>query len=550
MRLQHPFQKLCYISRDDLKHSLLLAAAGPYILTLDITKGEVLSRWPQHTSKHERNTNSRDGQPPEKKRRLSNGEDDVQADASDSSTSVEIKTERVKGQRRKPKPEPPLPNVSHVIAALDGTIVTITAEDKCIRTFSITTSGALGLLAERIMPKRPCAVSLNPSEDSIIVGDKFGDVYSLPLHPGSDVPLVESRKLWKYGAPSASESTVHTKRNLEALKQQRLLRESDNSDKVTKENNKPNFSSSLLLGHVSLLTALLISDVPPKISQGDSVHRSYIITSDRDEHIRISRLPQPYMIESYCYGHGSFITCLSVGGVERNILISGSGAPEILTHDIPSGRLLYRLLLSPDKSGVEHANCAVSGIWWYRGLILVALEGQPLLYPIQIDSTTGELRSEKPIHLPGNVLDVAIILFPPEQHTTVRSLVAVSLDTAHQKGSMRNTAGETTLDSHESIPFIQVLDLKKQPAASDGDFDFENLSLLDNLNEALVTFDVNVTASDSRDGKNVYSHLGEFLYGRENLRKKGFKQMQKDETEDIDDNTFDLIAEEAESLVT
>ena len=54
---------------------------------------------------------------------------------------------------------------------------------------------------------------------------------------------------------------------------------------------------TLVLGHTSLLTAFLLSP--------DEKH---IITADRDEHIRASRFPQGYTIESFCLGHKRYIT--------------------------------------------------------------------------------------------------------------------------------------------------------------------------------------------------------------------------------------------------
>jgi tRNA (guanine-N(7)-)-methyltransferase subunit TRM82 len=54
-------------------------------------------------------------------------------------------------------------------------------------------------------------------------------------------------------------------------------------------------SGTLILGHTSLLTACLLAKDEEKGS-------SYIITSDRDEHIRVSWYPQGHVIESYCLG--------------------------------------------------------------------------------------------------------------------------------------------------------------------------------------------------------------------------------------------------------
>lgn len=47
-----------------------------------------------------------------------------------------------------------------------------------------------------------------------------------------------------------------------------------------------------IVGHVSMLTDMTLSD-----------DEKYIITADRDEHVRVSRYPNGYNIESYCMGH-------------------------------------------------------------------------------------------------------------------------------------------------------------------------------------------------------------------------------------------------------
>lgn len=48
----------------------------------------------------------------------------------------------------------------------------------------------------------------------------------------------------------------------------------------------------LILGHTSLLTSFLLTS-----------DEKYIITADRDEHIRVSWYPQGYNVEMYCLGH-------------------------------------------------------------------------------------------------------------------------------------------------------------------------------------------------------------------------------------------------------
>ena len=50
-------------------------------------------------------------------------------------------------------------------------------------------------------------------------------------------------------------------------------------------------NGTLILGHTSLLTTFILSH-----------DEKYIITADRDEHIRVSWYPQGYTIESFCLG--------------------------------------------------------------------------------------------------------------------------------------------------------------------------------------------------------------------------------------------------------
>lgn len=48
----------------------------------------------------------------------------------------------------------------------------------------------------------------------------------------------------------------------------------------------------LVLGHASMITSMQLSS-----------DEKYIITSDRDEHIRVSHYPDGFNIETFCLGH-------------------------------------------------------------------------------------------------------------------------------------------------------------------------------------------------------------------------------------------------------
>src|SRR3954454_8490590 len=138
---EHPFQKVCYIEKNI---DLLFAAAGPYIYSLSLVSGDILSTWPPNfdgslcdAEDATTTQNHHIAESPSKKRKLSIAGE--AAESGDSSTSVEIVAERAKGQRRKAKTiDSKLPNVSHLITTKDQKhIIAVTSEDKCIRVFEL-----------------------------------------------------------------------------------------------------------------------------------------------------------------------------------------------------------------------------------------------------------------------------------------------------------------------------------------------------------------------------------------------------------------------------
>jgi tRNA (guanine-N(7)-)-methyltransferase subunit TRM82 len=183
------------------------------------------------------------------------------------------------------------------------------------------------------MPKRLCAVALTKSQTTIIVGDKFGDVYALPLHPSmvtvaatSSKPDLDKKRLLQ---PSASELTVHTRGNRHALKQQQAQRNSGPTKQA------PTFEHHLILGHVSVLTDLAIG------SDKSKNDREYILTADRDEHIRVSRgVPQAHIINNYCFGHTTFVSRLCIPADHPQYLISGGGEPSLIIYDWLQGTII------------------------------------------------------------------------------------------------------------------------------------------------------------------------------------------------------------------
>ena len=188
---------------------------------------------------------------------------------------------------------------------------------------------------------------LTTDEDTILCAEKFGDVYSLPLLEESskdslnavsdtNSKLVNVKEQRRF-VPAASSLTVHTKRNQQALENQQRV-----SNKVS-EKKVHDFNHQLILGHVSLLIDLAY--VTLKLRELGSEHkRDYILTADRDEHIRVSRgLHQAHIIEGYCLGHTEFVSKLCAPPWSPETLISGGGDNFLLVWDWVRGKVTQKV---------------------------------------------------------------------------------------------------------------------------------------------------------------------------------------------------------------
>ncbi|KAI9734215.1 MAG: tRNA (guanine-N(7)-)-methyltransferase non-catalytic subunit trm82 [Cirrosporium novae-zelandiae] len=368
---QHPFQCLKKLPKSSyLCNDILVTATGPIIFSYALDDGRVISSWPsayfevvaepeiihEATERIEGNI-----EPPAKKLKTS-----VPDNLSENS-SADIVIESPHGKRRKKRSAKgaPLPLILKLASTSDGKyLVTVTSEDKCIRVFEVSPQGQLRLLSERIMPKRLFAVDVTPDDSTILCADKFGDVYSLPLlvpeagttnlePEGGQLAANEDKKEIspKPFVPAASTLTVHTKRNLQALQNQ-LKAQPKPSEKKTLD-----FTHELLLGHVSMLIDVISTTIPPMDDCQKS--RTYILTSDRDEHIRVSRgIPQTHVIERFCFGHKEFVSKLCVPSLLPECLISGGGDDSLFVWKWVEGLLTQKVDLRTHveclKNSLQH----------------------------------------------------------------------------------------------------------------------------------------------------------------------------------------------------
>lgn len=270
-----------------------------------------------------------------------------------------------------------------------------------------------------------------PDRELILCADKFGDVYGLPFNTVAAPDPDE--KAPKPFSPVATNLTVHTGRNLQALESQRKT-----AAKGIKQRETIRIPYDLLLGHVSMLTDIAIAS-----QTVNGRKRLHIITADRDEHIRLTRPPpQSHVIVGYCLGHTQFISKICVVG---DVLVSGGGDDFLGVWDWSEGEMLCRIELRGntevravlDSMGLSDrllSPIAVNGIWRMvdksgSGVeeFLCTMEGIPALLRFMLRQEDRKCSyTAQCLPLQGNPLDVAVF----SDH------VIVSIDNAHQAGSL------------------------------------------------------------------------------------------------------------------
>ncbi|KAG5647492.1 hypothetical protein DXG03_009429 [Asterophora parasitica] len=179
-------------------------------------------------------------------------------------------------------------------AALDaqGKYIATAGDDKMLKIRDVE---GLGLVNERELPKRPTRILFTADGQTVLVSDKFGDVFSYPF---DFIPLSEKQK----------------------------------KDALSSHENPS--GGKLILGHASLLNAFLLSP--------DEKH---IITADRDEHIRVSWYPQGYNVEIYCLGHTKFVSAIHNPSFAPSELVSGGGDPALKIWDWMTGAVKHEIQL-------------------------------------------------------------------------------------------------------------------------------------------------------------------------------------------------------------
>ncbi|CDF89234.1 related to tRNA (guanine-N(7)-)-methyltransferase subunit TRM82 [Zygosaccharomyces bailii ISA1307] len=226
---------------------------------------------------------------------------------------------------------------------------------------------SLTCIKRQTFPKRPNSIAILADAQAIVVADKFGDVFEIPL---------------------TEEST-----------------------------SKPGEDSQPLLGHVSMLTDVLFCE--------DSNGRKYLITSDRDEHVKISHYPQTFIVDKWLFGHQEFVASLHIPSWKSSWLFSAGGDSCIFCWDWQQGTKLssfdYAHLIKPYLTDAHFATarfqnenkdlieCAVPKVTTCRNFPFMAffVESTTVLVILQVCQNTGNLSLKQIIELRYNIISLS-----------------------------------------------------------------------------------------------------------------------------------------------
>ncbi|CAI4058355.1 Trm82p SKDI_04G3860 [Saccharomyces kudriavzevii IFO 1802] len=253
------------------------------------------------------------------------------------------------------------------LTADDSRLIACADSDKSVLIFDVdraSKTNILKLTKRFSFPKRPNAITVAEDGTTVIVADKFGDVYSIDIN----------------------------------------------------SNPEEKFTQEPILGHVSMLTDVHMMK--------DSTGHTFLITSDRDEHIKISHYPQCFIVDKWLFGHKHFVSSICCD--KDSLLLSAGGDVNIFAWDWKTGETLstfdYSGLIKPylsdqhlapsrfqneDNSIIEFA---VSRIVKLSNLPFAAffVEATKCIMILEIsEKEKGKLSLKQIINLPYNVISLS-----------------------------------------------------------------------------------------------------------------------------------------------
>ncbi|GEQ70472.1 hypothetical protein JCM33374_g4149 [Metschnikowia sp. JCM 33374] len=260
----------------------LFASVKNHLLVYRTSDGALIGNWADDV----------DLQSVQEKKFKAKREEEAKKNAEAGEEPVSKKAKTNKKEPKVPVPGPGAPTIYNYLRSLtlsrdEQHIIGTTDSDKAAVVFKIdyTKDNCIQLVKRQIFPKRPCAVSTTMDDKNIILADKFGDVYEIGIDGEQPIPEKELVPI---------------------------------------------------LGHVSMLSDVLVAEHDGK---------QFVLTGDRDEHIKVTHYPLSYVVKHWLFGHHEFVSCMHLPSFNQNMLISGGGDDYLLLWDWWNSKQLARVEL-------------------------------------------------------------------------------------------------------------------------------------------------------------------------------------------------------------
>ena len=170
-----------------------------------------------------------------------------------------------------------------------------------------------------------------PAKWTILISDKFGDVLRFQVDEEFDRWAKESQK-------DSKSLSIHTKgkRNATEVTEEETVEETEESGSASSEAHH-----CTIIGHISMVTDLQI--LPISDFEG-----GLIVTSDRDEKVRLTRADRPELIHSFGLIHKEFIGTLTTCEATKSVYSAG-GDSFIAEWQVEGNKLILRSKIELEK---------------------------------------------------------------------------------------------------------------------------------------------------------------------------------------------------------
>lgn len=175
----------------------------------------------------------------------------------------------------------------------------------------------------RTLIKKAAYISLE-ADGSVLVSDKVGDLFEYPSPRALSAANAEQAR-----APRPDATALAGDPSL-------------------------NPDARLLVGHVSTLTAHVLASTPAPAAAAaqqadEKVQHRWLVSADRDEHVRISRYPDTHVVHRFLHGHERFVGALQVvappssaaahrhqagASIQPTVLLSAGGDDHVFIWDL------------------------------------------------------------------------------------------------------------------------------------------------------------------------------------------------------------------------